>query len=85
MKQKVLFALVVCLCAAGSIINIHLAHNDRNMNFSLEGITMIAHAGPEGCTINPTDLQGVCKLNVSGEYWNCVSASWWETRNCTSD
>ena len=48
MKTKKLIILITaCLFAAGSIINMHLAQNDHNTDFSLADISVMAQADPE--------------------------------------
>ena len=47
MKNKIILALTACLFAAGSIINVHLAQNDQDMNVSLEDISVMSKAGGE--------------------------------------
>ncbi len=48
MKKKIILALTVCLFAAGSIINMHLAQNNHNTDISLADISVIAQANGEG-------------------------------------
>jgi hypothetical protein len=33
MKKKIILTFTICLFAAGSIFNMHMAQNDQNMNF----------------------------------------------------
>ena len=47
MKNKIIIALTACLFSAGTIINIHLAQNDHNMDFSLADISVMALEDPE--------------------------------------
>jgi hypothetical protein len=47
MKKKIILTLTACLFAAGSIINVHLAHNDHNMDVSLADISVMAQADGE--------------------------------------
>ncbi|TVR83367.1 MAG: hypothetical protein EA412_00955 [Chitinophagaceae bacterium] len=47
MKKKIILALTACLFAAGSIINVHLAQNEHNMDFSLADISVMAQADGE--------------------------------------
>ena len=48
MKTKRLIILITaCLFAAGSIINMHLAQNDHNTDFSLADISVMAQADGE--------------------------------------
>ncbi len=47
MKKKIILALTVCLFASGTIINMHLAQNNHNMDISLADISVMAQAGGE--------------------------------------
>ncbi len=47
MKKKIILALTACLFAAGSIINIHLAQNNHNLDVSLADIAVMAQADGE--------------------------------------
>ena len=47
MRKKIIITLTICLFAAGSIINVHMAQNDHNMNFSLSDISVMAQADGE--------------------------------------
>ena len=47
MIKKLIFIVTACLFAAGTIINMHLAQNDHNMDFSLADISVMAQADPE--------------------------------------
>jgi hypothetical protein len=47
MKKKIILTLTACLFAAGSIINVHLAHNDHNLDVSLADISVMAQADGE--------------------------------------
>ena len=62
MKKKIILALTACLFAAGTIINMHLAQSDHNMDVSLADISVMAQAGGEW----PPDLS---KYWVN--YYNC--------------
>ena len=47
MKKKIILALTACLFATVSIINMHLAQNNHNMDISLADISVMAQAGGE--------------------------------------
>ena len=47
MKKKIILTLTACLFAAGSIINVHLAQNDHNLDVSLADISVMAQADGE--------------------------------------
>ena len=47
MKKKIILTLTASLFAAGSIINVHLAHNDHNLDVSLADISVMAQADGE--------------------------------------
>ncbi len=47
MKKKIILALIACLFAAGSIINMHLAQNSHAMDVSLADISVMAQADGE--------------------------------------
>ncbi|MFW5835532.1 MAG: hypothetical protein ACOCU3_01115 [bacterium] len=70
MKKRIILALTVCLFAAGSIINMHLAQNDHNTDMSLADISVMAQADGEigDCTN--------CKLSFCyshSNYNECVT------------
>ncbi len=50
MKKKIIITLTICLFAAGSIINVHLAQNDYNMDVSLADISVMAAAQYESAS-----------------------------------
>jgi hypothetical protein len=79
MKTKRLIILITaCLFAAGSIINMHLAQNDHNTDFSLADISVMAQAegeSPSECTQSCFDMKCTatwkneqCKVYCSGKY-----------------
>ncbi len=47
MIKKLILIVTVCLFAAGSIINMHLAQNDQNTDISLADISVMAQADGE--------------------------------------
>ena len=62
MKKKIILTLTACLFAAGSIINVHLAQNDHNLDVSLADISVMAQADGEKPTFCSKEwtLWGVC-------------------------
>ena len=59
MKKKIIITLTICLFAAGSIINVHLAQHEYNMDFTLADISVMAQAGTEYPERN--DRNGWCE------------------------
>ena len=47
MKKKIILAITACIFAAGSIINVHLAQHEYNMDFTLADISVMAQADTE--------------------------------------
>ncbi len=86
MKKKIIITLTICLFAAGSIINVHLAQNDYNMDVSLADISVMAQAdeesgsscaaggtGSTSCSYSATVL-GVslsCSVTCESGYYAC--------------
>ena len=87
MKKKIILALTVCLFAAGSIINMHLAQNDHNMDVSLTDIAALAQADGEcnlcvvkkwGFTVfscEPTPEIDECSTEHDGVTLSCDNAT----------
>ncbi len=75
MKKKIIIALTVCLFAAGSIINMHLAQNYHNTDISLADISVMAQADIEEVTItcngSPYTYPGQC-------WYDLNPTPWWE-------
>lgn len=47
--------------------------------------TIIITEGKLGCITTPGSNVGQCKKNVNGREYNCVSASWWQKKDCSGD
>lgn len=80
--KKIIYVGIIVF-ALGTIINQNA--NDKMINLSLENINTLAMAGGEGCTTTPGSNTGACKQNVSGSGWNCVSAGFWDSKDCSGD
>ena len=68
MKMKIILALTACLFAAGSIINVHMAQNDHNLDASLADISVMAQADSQSLDriICKCTSFGRCKAKGSG-------------------
>ena len=65
MKKKIILALTACLFATVSIINMHLAQNNHNMDISLADISVMAQADGE-------------EPYGNGKDGNCFPCSLWD-------
>lgn len=81
--KKLFILLTVIIISAMMTVLVVRSHNESPeilINDSVEAL-----AGTEGCVVNPNDKRGKCKQNLNGIEYNCVKASWWEIKDCTSD
>ena len=79
-KKLLILCVAIIVMASGSLSVVSINNQKALIQTDVEAL-----AGPEGCTINPEDLKGVCRKNANGIEFNCVEASWWQSKNCTSD
>ena len=74
MKKKIILALTACLFAAGSIINVHLAQNDHNLDVSLADISVMAQAETEDP--DPTKRYIEFMNSTNGSCFSCYYDPW---------
>lgn len=56
-----------------------------NNSLSLSLLVNELQAGESGCTTTPGSNSGSCEKNVNGTEWNCVSAGFWDSKDCSGD
>ena len=72
MKKKIILAITACLFTIGSIINVHMAQNDHDMEFSLADISFMAAATTEIPEVTIT-----CNSGGDGLCYWCMSQTIW--------
>ena len=85
MIKKLILIVTVCLFAAGSIINMHLAQNDHNTDISLADISVMAQADgengggdPKYCYLTGGGIWVYARTCIDPDYptlprWQCGS------------
>lgn len=82
MKRKLVVILSSLCVVSGLLVAYKVNDKDHSEIFATEIESL---AGPEGCTVLPGQHLGVCRKNVNGLEYNCVEASFFQHKDCTSD
>jgi len=84
MKKKIFGAVVVVVIAVGAMTNVNLNHSNKYSALTLKSIESLASPEGQVCVSDPSKNWGVCKANTYNGVFACVTAGFWDDKDCVA-